>query len=83
MLRQRFRTQLFVARIQSALSRVFALAVQQMSQVMQQRRRHQCFLAAFALHKPGRLQAVLQHRHRLAKVSLAAARRQQFKDAFR
>ena len=45
---------------------------------MQQPRRHQGVRAAAFLKEMRRLQAVLQHGDRLAKVSGAAARREQF-----
>ena len=71
--------QFLMLSVHAARCRILAFAVQQMPHIVQQRSRHQRLVPAFALCEPRGLQAVLQHRHRLAKVGLASALSQQVK----
>ena len=65
--------------VQSTCGRVLTFGMQQMAKIVQKGRGDQGFATALALHKPRSLQAVFQHRHRLAEISLAAPGSQQGK----
>jgi hypothetical protein len=71
---------LFMLRIQSMPGRVFAFAVQQMAEIVQQGSRNQTAVAAFALDKRCGLQRVFKHRDRFAEVGFAASGLEQLKN---